>query len=230
MRILGLIPARGGSKGVPRKNLASLAGKPLIQYTFDAALGSRELDDVLLSTDDEEIAEAGRRAGVAVPFLRPANLAEDATPMLAVVEHALDYVEGQGNRVGAVMVLQPTSPLRTSLHIDEAIHMYRKTRPPGVVSVCEVKEHPYELVALEDGHLRRAFHRPAAVSRRQDYPAFYYVNGAIYLISRETVAKERSLIPSGSIPYVMDRRDSLDVDEPLDLQLVECFLTKDRQS
>lgn len=184
---------------------------------------------MLLSTDDEEIAEAGRRAGVAVPFMRPANLAEDATPMLAVVQHALDYVEGQGSRVGAVMVLQPTSPLRTSRHIDEAIRLYRETEPPGVVSVCEVKEHPYELVALEDGHLRRAFERPATTSRRQDYPEFYYVNGAIYLVSRDSVVKKHTLIPERSVPYLMDRRDSLDIDEPFDLQLVECLLVKNRR-
>jgi CMP-N-acetylneuraminic acid synthetase len=230
IEVLGIIPARGGSKGIPRKNLTSLAGKQLIQYTFDAALHSKELDSLLLSTDDQEIAEAGRKAGVDVPFMRPASLAGDTTPMLAVVQHALEHMEGQGSRVDAVMVLQPTSPLRTSTHIDEAIRLYQSTMPSGVVSVCEVKEHPYELVALEAGHLRRSFERPAAMSRRQDYPAYYYVNGAIYLVSREAVAKERSLIPPGSVPYVMDRRDSLDVDEALDLQLVECLLTKGRQS
>ena len=230
IEVLGVIPARGGSKGIPRKNLVPLAGKPLIQYTFDAALQSKELGWTVLSTDDEEIADLGRKAGVAVPFIRPANLAEDTTPMLAVVQHALSHIEGQGSRVGAVMVLQPTSPLRTSRHIDEAIRLYRKTKGAGVVSVCEVKEHPYELVDLEGGHLRRAFPRPAAVSRRQDYPEFYYVNGAIYLVSRDVVVNEQSLIPPRSVPYVMDRRDSLDIDEPFDLQLVECLLLKNRQA
>ncbi|MBM3949804.1 MAG: hypothetical protein FJ312_11335 [SAR202 cluster bacterium] len=128
------------------------------------------------------------------------------------------------------MVLQPTSPLRTATHIDEAIRLHQKAKAAGVVSVSEVKEHPYELVALVGGHLRRAFPRPATVSRRQDYPEFFYLNGAIYLASHDSVVKEQSLIPTGNVPYVMDRRDSLDIDDPLDLQLVECLLLKSRLS
>src|SRR6185312_12148312 len=116
--ILGLVPARGGSKSIPRKNLAPLAGKPLLAWTADAALAARRLTRTVLSTDDVEIAELGRTLGLDVPFLRPAELAADATPMLPVMRHAADWFAARGGTVEAVVLLQPTSPLRTAAHID----------------------------------------------------------------------------------------------------------------
>ena len=225
-KILGLIPARGGSKGIPRKNLAPFAGKPLIEHTFEAALGSRELDWVVLSTDDPEIADLGRKAGVMVPFTRPSGLATDTAPMVSVVEHAVTWMEDQEDMPNAaVMLLQPTSPLRQTWHIDEAVAEFRKSDFDGVMSVCEVKEHPYELISLAGEEIRLAFNRPKALSRRQDFPEFYYVNGAIYLVLTSVLMRDHTLFPKRCVPYMMDRLYSLDIDSPLDLRIAECAMS-----
>src|SRR5438132_6981355 len=123
LTVLGLVPARGGSKGIPRKNIRLLGGRPLLQYTADAALAARRLSHVVLSTDDEEIAAVGRRCGLDVPFVRPRELAEDATPMLPVVQHALAWFDAHDRRFDAVCLLQPTNPLRLPSHIDRAIEL-----------------------------------------------------------------------------------------------------------
>ena len=223
-KIAGIIPARGGSKGIPRKNLAELAGKPLIQYTIDAALESRVLDWIVLSTDDPEIAEMGKQGGAMVPFLRPANLATDTTPMVPVIEHAVNSMLGVGD-CEAVMVLQPTSPLRQAKHIVEAVAKYRQGSADGVVSVCEVKEHPYDLVTFAEGEMRLAVGEASEGDRRQDFPEFYFVNGAMYLVRTSVLLNDHTLLPRRCDPYMMDRRYSMDVDSPLDLQLAELMLT-----
>src|SRR5262245_13926725 len=123
MNVLGLIPARGGSKGVPRKNIKPLAGKPLLNYTAEAALSSQKLTRVILSTEDEEIAEVGRACGIEVPFLRPAELAQDTTPTLPVVQHALQFLEAMGSHFDAVCLLQPTNPFRRTVDIDNCIEL-----------------------------------------------------------------------------------------------------------
>ena len=137
-RVLGLIPARGGSKGVPRKNIKLLCGKPLLEYTAQAALASRLLSRVILSTEDEEIAEAGRRCGLEVPFLRPQELAADDTPMLPVIEHAVRWVEERGERFDAICLLQPTNPLRRAEEIDGCIELLIGTGADSVVTVLPV--------------------------------------------------------------------------------------------
>jgi CMP-N,N'-diacetyllegionaminic acid synthase len=225
--ILGVIPARGGSKGILKKNIATLAGKPLIQYTFDAALNSRELDLVVLSTDDPEIAEVGRQAGVDVPFLRPSALATDTAATAPVVEHAVAWLQdNRGCRIGAVMVLQPTSPLRKAWHIDGAVAAFREKEPDAVIGVCEVNEHPYDLVSFNEGLMRYAVERPAQAIRRQDFPEFYLINGAIYLVRTSVLLEKHTLLPENSIPCVMDRRYSLDVDSEQDLQIAETLLQR----
>src|SRR5262245_47339603 len=137
-RVLGLVPARGGSKGVPRKNIRLMADKPLLQYTAEAAPAARRLTRVVLSTDDETIARVGRGCGLDVPFVRPAHLAEDATPMLPVVQHALQWFDDNGVRFDAVCLLQPTSPLRRAADIDHCIEMLDATGADSVVTVLPV--------------------------------------------------------------------------------------------
>src|SRR5260221_1708442 len=136
--VIGLIPARGGSNSIPRKNLISLAGRPLLAFSAEAALGARWLDRVLLSTDDPEIAAAGRAMGLETPFVRPAELSGDAVGMLPVMQHALDWLTENGLEPAAIILLQPTSPLRTARHIDEAVELLVATDTETVVSVVEV--------------------------------------------------------------------------------------------
>lgn len=228
--ILGLIPARGASTGITKKNLALLAGKPLIQYTFESALESRELDSVVLSTDDPEIADLGHNAGVKVPFMRPPWLSTDEAPTAPVVEHAVTWLwDNWEYRFDAVLVLQPTSPLRQSWNIDEAVKMFRDKNPDGVVSVSEVTEHAYDQVSFAGGEMRPAIERSTDLSRRQDFPALYFINGAIYLVATSVLMRDHTILPKRSIPYVMDRLSSLDVDSTLDLRIAECFLDLSRQ-
>ena len=140
MNVLGLIPARGGSKGVPRKNIRQLAGKPLLAYTAEAALASSRLTRVILSTDDEEIAEVGRSCGLEVPFLRPAKLAEDTTPTLPVVQHAVQFLETRGEQFDAICLLQPTNPLRQTSDIDGCIELLESAEADTVFTMLAVPE------------------------------------------------------------------------------------------
>src|SRR5262249_18146969 len=176
--VLGLIPARGGSRSIPKKNIALLCGRPLLAYTCEAALESRRLTRVVLSTDDEEVAKVGRDLGVDVPFLRSAELAEDDTPSIAVVEHCLkSLAERQSFKPDVVVLLQPTSPLRAAHHIDEALDQMEKTNADTVVSVMEVPHHfsPYSVMRLELGWLRNFWQESLTFDRyrRQEVPILY---------------------------------------------------------
>ena len=186
---------------------------------------SEELAHVVLSTDDEEIADYGRSCGVSVPFIRPSCLAEDETLMVVVVQHAVRWLQNEdGYEADAVMLLQPTSPLRRSSHIDEAIRCFREYDTDGVISVSTPREHPYDYVTFSDGKMQRAVKRQAEGSRRQDWPEFFFVNGAIYLIRTSTLLEKDTLVPGRSVPYLMEQADSLDIDSAFDLQLASCLL------
>ncbi|TAJ10914.1 MAG: acylneuraminate cytidylyltransferase family protein [Nitrospirae bacterium] len=224
-RFLGLIPARGGSKGIPRKNLVSVAGKPLIGYTIEAALRSRHLDRVLLSTDDEEIAETGRRIGLKVPFLRPAELAADDTPMMAVIKHALrEIAKTEGDQPTVVVLLQPTSPLRTEAHIDAAIELFEKEQADSVVSVSEPLEHPCDMVSFENGTMTLALSAEERWKGRQTYPKFYFVNGAIYIVKTELIGEARHPWGGKTVPFLMSPLESIDVDGHAQLTITELLL------
>ena len=221
--VLGLIPARGGSKGIPRKNLADLCGKPLIQYTFESALRSRELDRVILSTDDGEIAALGRRCGVEVPFMRPKALAEDRTPMAPVVEHALGWLqEAEGGMCDAVALLQPTSPLCRSRDIDGAVGAFREGGMDAVVGVCEPREHPFDM--LVPGERGARFLIPNDRGCRQEFPTCYYVNGAIYVTASRVLLEQHTFFPERMGIFPMDWISSFDIDTPLDLEIAAAFL------
>jgi CMP-N,N'-diacetyllegionaminic acid synthase len=229
MHVLGVIPARGGSKGIPRKNLAPLGGRPLLTYSCDAARHSRELTRVVLSTDDEAIADVGRKCGVEVPFHRPAELAQDDTPMLAVLQHAVRALEErEGYLADVVVLLQPTSPLRRPEHIDAAVRLLRQTGADSVVSVVEVPHqfNPVSVLRLEGGRLVPYMSVPT-ITRRQDKAPVYARNGpAVLGVLRAVVMEQNSLYGNDCRPFVMSPEDSLDVDSAWDLELVELVLAR----
>ena len=227
MNILGLIPARGGSKGIPHKNIVTLAGKPLLAYTCEAALGSQELDRVILNTDDKEIAEIGRDYGVEVPFYRPAELAEDDTPILPVIQHTLSWFqENEGEYFDIVVLLQPTSPLRKSIHIDAAVDLLLGSKANTVVSVQAVPHNfiPSSLMHIDkDGYLK-PFMEGELVLRRQEKPLVFARNGpAILAVQRRTIDSNR-LYGDHVLPLTMTSTESIDIDDEIDLLMVEALI------
>jgi CMP-N-acetylneuraminic acid synthetase len=218
--VLGVITARGGSKGLPRKNLKLLAGKPLIAYTVEAARDSGAFDRLILSTDSEDIAAAGRALGCDAPFQRPAELARDETPHLPVLQHAIQWLdERQQYRPDAVMILQPTSPLRQPLHIRESIALLERSGADSVVSVSEVPAHynPMRMLRVDDRGMASLFvsGQPVRrrINRRQDMPAAWTMNGAIYLFRTTLLfAAEPSLYGEQTAAYVMPHHDGISID------------------
>lgn len=196
MRVLGLIPARGGSKGIPRKNVRLLAGKPLLQYTTEAARAARRLSRIVVSTDDPEIADVAVRCGADAPFLRPGALAQDETPTLPVVQHALTWLEQHGDRFDAVCLLQPTSPFRAVGEIDGCIALLEQSDADTVMTVarvpCEYNPHWVYLMDAEGG-LRLATGEFAPIPRRQDLPTALHREGSVYVSRRRVITEKNSL-------------------------------------
>ena len=223
MDAIGLIPARGGSKSVPRKNLAMVAGKPLLEWTVESARASRSLRSVTVSTDSSEIEDLATALGADV-LRRPSELAADDTPMLDVVLHALAKLDP----CDAVVLLQPTSPLRRAEHIDGALRILAETGADSVVSVMHVphRYHPSALLQLVDDRLV-PITEGSVVSRRQDLPHLYARNGpAVLAVRSDVVRQARSLYGSDSRPYRMEPEDSVDIDEPFDLEVAELLLSR----
>jgi CMP-N,N'-diacetyllegionaminic acid synthase len=221
MRTLGLIPARGGSKGIPRKNIRSVAGKPLLAYTAEAALAARRLSRVVLSTDDEEIAALGKACGVEAPFLRPAGLAGDAAPMLPVVQHAVRWLEDHGDRFDAVCLLQPTNPLRRPEHIDACIDLLAASGADSVITVLAVPpEHNPHWVYFPnpDGSLRLSTGEVNPIPRRQDLPPAFHRDGSVYVTSCRVLMRENSLYGRRVLGYLLDAAASANIDSPEDLE------------
>lgn len=228
MDALGIIPARDGSKGIPRKNLALLAGKPLLAHTCEQALQATTLTRLIVSTDAEAIADCARRCGVEVPFLRPRELAADETPMLDVVRHALEALrQRESYRPDVVVLLQPTSPLRRAEHIDGAVRRLIETGADSVVSVAEVPHQftPGSLLRLEAGRLVPLLNGSQPL-RRQDKPLVYARNGPAVLAVRRQALEGGSFYGEVSLPYVMPLDCSVDIDGPFDLALAEFLLQK----
>ncbi|HVZ21822.1 MAG TPA: acylneuraminate cytidylyltransferase family protein [Vicinamibacterales bacterium] len=220
MKVLGVITARGGSKGLPGKNLRPLAGKPLIAHTIDAARESRAFDRVILSTDDEAIAGAARTRGCDVPFMRPDELARDETPHLPVLQHAVAWLrDHEGYTPDAVMILQPTSPLRRAVDIVESIALLERSGADSVVSVSEVPAHynPMRTLRIDAHGFASLFVTGEPVrrriNRRQDMPAAWTMNGAIYLFRTAALHDgEPSLYGARTAAYVMPAAVSVSID------------------
>jgi CMP-N,N'-diacetyllegionaminic acid synthase len=227
LNVLGVIPARGNSKAIPHKNLTAVAGRPLLAYTADAARASRRLTRVVVSTDDAQIADAARDLGLEVPFLRPAELAGDDTPMLPVLQHATRELAREGFAADVVVLLQPTSPLRRVEHIDSAIDLLESTGADSVVSVVEVPHQftPVSVMRL-DGEQLRPYGDGSSVTRRQDKPRLYARNGPAVLAVRACVLAEGSLYGDDCRPLLMSATDSVDVDGPEDLAFAELLLAQ----
>jgi CMP-N-acetylneuraminic acid synthetase len=225
---LGVIPARGGSKTLPRKNLLPVAGAPLIHYTFCAARKSQRLTRIVLSTDDAEIAALARQAGLEVPFMRPAELAEDDTAMLPVIQHAVRALEGEGYRPDVVVILQPTSPLRREEHIDAAIDLLLSTGADSVISVVEVPHqfNPISVMRIEGDRLVPFVPGEGTrVLRRHEKPRVYARNGAaVYAVRYSVLMSEGSLFGDNCRPLVMEREESIDVDDEFDLFVAGALL------
>jgi len=227
VKVLAIIPARGGSKGVPRKNIRPLAGKPLFLYSVEAARQSERVDHLVLSTEDAEIAAAARAADVAV-VTRPADLASDTAPMVPVAQHALKEAERRLEQTfDAVMLLQPIAPLRSAEDIDNAIRLLAASEAESVISVVRIfDQHPVRMKKIVDNRLEPFVFPEPEGTRRQDLsPPAYLRNGAIYLIRRRSLM-EGSLHGKDQCPYIMPAERSINIDEPLDFALAELMVTR----
>ena len=228
MLVLGLVPARGGSKGVPGKNVRPLAGHTLLEYTARAARESGVLDRVILSTDSPEIADAGRRAGLEVPFMRPAALACDDTPMLPVIQHALAETARSGWSPDVIVLLQPTSPLRRPEHIRDAVNVLRDTSADSVVTVVEVPRHlsPDYVMRIDEGRLKPFLPEGARITRRQDARPAYSRDGTVYAFRRATVERFGGIYGDDCRPLLIDANESLSIDSPADWDEAERVLAR----
>lgn len=221
MKYLFIIPARGGSKGIPRKNIRDFLGKPLICHAIDQARAFAPDADICLTTDDPEIKDVAENYGLEVPFLRPDYLASDTAGTYEVLLHALDHYEKQGRKYDAIVLLQPTSPFRNTTHIREAIEKYTPDLDM-VVTVSESPANPYYTLFEEDndGFLRHS-KGDGKITRRQDAPKAWEYNGAVYVINPESLKKSKLSEFSRIRKSEMDRLHSLDLDTPLDWKIAE---------
>ena len=220
-KVLAVITARGGSKELPRKNILNLAGIPLIAWTIRAAKESKYITRVILSSDDDEIIQVAKKYDCDVPFRRPAKLATDEASSLDVIYHSIENVSGYDY----VILLQPTSPLRTSGDIDSAFELMMSLEANSCVSVCKTKKTPYWMFSLEgDQSLKKLLPLPEDAHYRQALPDVYELNGAIYILKIDSLYRDRSLVPEKSIAYVMERSVSIDIDSLEDFKRCQNYL------
>jgi CMP-N,N'-diacetyllegionaminic acid synthase len=217
-RVLAVIPARGGSKGLPGKNILQAGGKPLLAYSVEAGHLSKYIDRVIVSSDDDAIMNAARACGGDVPFRRPVALANDSATTVDVILHALNELPG----FDVVIVLQPTSPLRTSEDIDEACRIFERSDAPSCISVSLVEQSPYWMYTLGDNdRLRPLIAEGTQATRRQDLPAVYTANGAVYIADTGWLRERRTFVGDGTVAYLMPQSRSVDIDTAEDFVLFE---------
>lgn len=232
---IAVITARGGSKGLPGKNIIDLGGKPLLAWTIEAALQAKSIDRVILSTDYEDIAEVGRKYGAEVPFLRPAHLASDTAHSPDVVEHAIDFIEqAEGVAFDIAVMLQPTSPYRNATHLDEAFERFLACGRDSLISIKHQDYPPWWMFKLEGDKLGQAFPYEPGVNvfnlERQQFPKIYRPNGAMYFTGRKRLKETGDLVnPYNCGYYEMSIDDSCDIDTLADLMVARAVLEK-RQS
>ncbi|MDA2916145.1 acylneuraminate cytidylyltransferase family protein [Nitrospinae bacterium AH_259_B05_G02_I21] len=231
--VLGVVTARGGSRALPRKNILPLAGKPVIAYTIEASHGCDLIDRVIVSTDDEEIAEVARTWGAEVPFIRPAELATDTAHHPDVMQHAVAFIEAeQDSPVDLVLTLQPTSPLRTADHLRQGIERIRQTGAGCLVSVREACFPPFWMFAAKGDRLKTFVEHDVDyfTLERQQLPRVYQANGAVYVTRRDILMEGNKLVVPEDIAYiVMDEESSLEIDTALEFRLIELILNEWRQ-
>lgn len=230
--ILGLIPARGGSEGVPGKNIRELGGKPLLGYSIEAALNSRCIDRVIVSTDDEEIAEVAKRFGADVPFMRPADLATSEMPTLPVLVHAAEILSARGQTLKTIISVQATSPFVSSDLIDRAYERFLDSNADTLVCLRETHFHPFWMKTVERGYVYPFIQFPGIATRRQDLPELYCINGAVYVTSHETLLKKRDLHASYATQMegekvaalILNEVEAFEIDTEHDLRLADLIL------
>lgn len=222
--ILAIIPARGGSKGIPRKNVKLLAGKPLIAWTIEEAKKSKYIDRLILSSEDAEIIKVAKEWDCEVPFVRPPELAKDDTPGIEPVLHALNTLK---EKYDYVVLLQPTSPLRSVDDIDGCIETCVSFKATACVSVTEVSQHPYWMYKIpSSGFLVPLIQQENTFSCRQDLPPMYVLNGAVYVVESFSLVKCKSFLSSFTKAFIMPKERSLDIDDNVDLQLFNILIHK----
>jgi len=225
-QVIALIPARGGSKGVPRKNIRLAGGKPLISWTIECAKASRYIDRIVVSTEDEEIAAVARQYGAEI-LDRPLQLAQDDTPGIDVIIHALN----QYKEYPYVVLLQPTSPLRSDEDVDRCIEQCRLHDAPACVSVCESPVSPYWMYTIDEQMIMRPFiPSDQFYARRQDTPKVYQLNGAVYVAKTDWLKRTRSFVTYETRSYIMPLDRSLDIDHAMDFEFADFLLHKKADS
>jgi CMP-N-acetylneuraminic acid synthetase len=225
--ILSIIPARGGSKGLPRKNIKPLLGKPLIAWTIEQALNSKYIDKVVVSTDDEEIAEISKEYGAEVPFLRPKELARDDSPTIDAIMHAINWFEERGEFFDILVLLEPTSPLRKRNDIDNALELLINNieTADAIVSVGEVHlENPYIMKKIENGYVKPFIEIDKDFYQRQQLPKVYFPYGVIYASKIETLKKYKTFYQERTIPYFIERWQNYEIDDIYDFICIESIL------
>ena len=219
-RILAVITARAGSKRLPNKNILKLSGKPLIAWAIETALQSKYINKLIVSTDSEEIRNISEEYGAEVPFLRPAELANDTADSISVLKHSIEYFDKQFDYV---LLLQPTSPLRTVIDIDKAIEMLNEDTK-AVVSVCETEHSPLWSNTLPENLSMTKFIRPEIQNKRsQDLPQYFRLNGAVYISQISYLYSKNSFIGEKTKAYIMSQENSIDIDTELDFKIAELY-------
>ena len=220
--LIALIPARSGSKGIRNKNIKLFCGKPLIQWSIEAALRSSFVDRVIVSTDSQEYADLALNLGAEVPFIRPAKYAQDDSPSIDMILHALDHIPEARN----ILLLQPTSPLRDHKDI-ESIYSFWKSKPNlSVVSISKSKMHPSWMFELNKDLTINSFTKEIKAFRRQDLPDIYLINGSMYLASRDFLIKEKSFISPNTLGFIMPKEKSIDIDDEDDWLYAEAVMNQ----
>ena len=223
-KIIAIIPARGSSKGLPRKNVRLLNNKPLIYYTIREALGSKSLDRIIVSTEDKEITELAKAYGAEV-IARPVDLAQDDTPSLPVFQHAIQHLEEvEHYHPEVIVILQPTSPLRIAEDIDGVIEKFLQTDCDSVVSVCEVECPPQWMYTLKGDRLQPVIKEEKKTFRRQDVPEVYRLNGTVYVTHRDVIMKQNTVMGNDTRAYIMPLERSIDIDTETDFKLAEVLM------
>lgn len=226
LKYLAIIPARKGSKRLPNKNILKLGNKPLIAWTIEAALKSKYIDEVMVTTDSAEIAVFAKNYGAKVPFIRPNELATDKASSNDVVKHAVDFYKQKGQTFENIILLQPTSPLRTTNNIDNAIKLQIEKNANSIISVCETDHSPLWSNTLNSDNSMEKFIKPEVKGKRsQDLETYYRLNGAVYIVKTSTFLKEKSFFSKKkSFAYKMDKKHSIDIDDEIDFKLAEIVI------
>lgn len=224
-KILALIAAKGSSKGLPNKNILNLGGKPVIAWSIEQAKECQYIDEIIVSTDSNAIADIALRYGASVPFMRPPELAEDSSKIMDVISHAINFIENEGRRFDILVLLQPTCPLRTTEDIDRAIDLFFDKKAQAVISVSEVEHSPLWANTLPADGCMSQFLRPDVINKnRQELPTYYRLNGSIYIADLDHLKKSKTFYGERTYAYIMPKERSIDIDGLVDLLHIKAIL------